>query len=89
MSVHTTKYYHVIHKDTREINNVSKLHGGLLLGVLGADSTSLTYRWVWIGYPFGHNTVMFWPFSTSVAVIIYVCPKIVICSGTSVLATPP
>ena len=56
---------------------------------MGADSTSCTYGWVRNGYPFGHNDVIFWPFSTYVAVIISVCHKMVIGSGTACVTAPP
>ena len=60
-----------------------------LLRILGADSTSFTYGEVENGYPFGNNAVIFWPFSTYVAVIISGCTKIVIGLGTSVSPPPP
>ena len=48
----------------------------ILLWILVTDSTSFTYGWVRNGYFFGHNSVIFWPFSTYIAIIISWCPKI-------------
>ena len=59
------------------------------LVILGADNTSFTYGEVHNGYPFGHNAIIFLPFSTYIAVIISRCTKIVIDLVASGVPTPP
>ena len=56
---------------------------------MGADSTSFMCGWIHNGYPFGHDSVIFSPFSIYLAVIISVCTKIVIGSGKSGVAPSP
>ena len=55
MVVDMTTYYQVLHDNPWGTNTVPGRHAGVNVQILGKDSTSLTYMWVWNGYLFGHN----------------------------------
>ena len=85
-------YYHILPGTTwktRGAHILHGFHGGVILSIFGADSTSSMFKWVQNGYRFEKNAIIFWLVSTHVTLIVSGIPKIVIGLGASGVPIPP